>query len=74
MKEDVVVFMKGLTARMDLRYTFSSLKNLAYLFRIYDWSYINYLHMLIVISLFCWLGGCEMFKEDAKHAVYQSGE
>uniref|UniRef100_A0A672K0N6 non-specific serine/threonine protein kinase n=1 Tax=Sinocyclocheilus grahami TaxID=75366 RepID=A0A672K0N6_SINGR len=33
---------------MDLRFQFSSLKNFAHLFRIYDWSDINYLHMLIL--------------------------
>uniref|UniRef100_A0A671RA44 non-specific serine/threonine protein kinase n=1 Tax=Sinocyclocheilus anshuiensis TaxID=1608454 RepID=A0A671RA44_9TELE len=32
---------------MDLRFKFSSLKSFAHLFRIYDWSDINYLHILI---------------------------
>lgn len=69
-KENLALCMQR---KMDLRFLFTYpsfyFLNFAYLFRIHNGSDISSMHMIIVISLLCWLGGYEICWEDATHAI-----
>ncbi len=59
----------GLKVSFYFTYPSFYLQNFAYLFRIHNWSDISSMHMIIVISLLCWVGGYGICWEDATHAI-----